>query len=29
MVPNYDPGFEVVFQRLIDRLEAQAHDDAS
>lgn len=25
---NYDPGFEAVFQRLIDRLEAQADDDA-
>jgi predicted TPR repeat methyltransferase len=21
---NYDPGFEAVFQRLIDRLDAQA-----
>jgi hypothetical protein len=21
---NYDPGFEAVFQRLIDRLETQA-----
>jgi len=25
---NYDPGFEAVFQRLIDRLEAQPDDDA-
>jgi tetratricopeptide (TPR) repeat protein len=25
---NYDPGFEAVFQRLIDRLEAQADHDA-
>jgi tetratricopeptide (TPR) repeat protein len=25
---NYDPGFESVFQRLVDRLEAQADDAA-
>jgi tetratricopeptide (TPR) repeat protein len=25
---NYDPRFEAVFQRLIDRLEAQPDDDA-